>query len=79
MSTLTGKKALVLGGSRGIGAAIVERLVKDGADTAFTYGGSTDVATALADKTGTVAIQATVPTASPSPRWWRTGGRSISW
>ena len=57
MPALDGKKALILGGSRGIGAAIVERLARDGADTAFTYGGSADAATALAGKTGTVAIQ----------------------
>lgn len=39
MATLTGKKALVLGGSRGIDAAIVERLAQEGATTTFTYGG----------------------------------------
>ena len=58
MANLTDKKALVLGGSRGIGAAIVERLTKDGAETAFTYGGSAEAARALADKTGAEAIQA---------------------
>jgi 3-oxoacyl-[acyl-carrier protein] reductase len=42
-----GKVALVLGGSRGIGAAIVERLARDGAQVAFTYAASADSAQAL--------------------------------
>jgi cyclic-di-GMP-binding biofilm dispersal mediator protein len=58
MATLIGKKALVLGGSRGIGAAIVERLAAKEAVTTFTYGGSAEAAKTLADKTGTTAVQA---------------------
>ncbi|MCY1429988.1 Cyclic-di-GMP-binding biofilm dispersal mediator protein [compost metagenome] len=36
-SPLSGKIAFVQGGSRGIGAAIVQRLARDGAAVAFTY------------------------------------------
>jgi 3-oxoacyl-[acyl-carrier protein] reductase len=45
---LAGKVAFVTGGSRGIGAAIVRRLVRDGAAVAFSYGSSQAVADELA-------------------------------
>jgi NAD(P)-dependent dehydrogenase (short-subunit alcohol dehydrogenase family) len=38
------KRALVTGGSRGIGAAIVKRLASEGADVAFTYSSSPEKA-----------------------------------
>jgi 3-oxoacyl-[acyl-carrier protein] reductase len=45
---LKGKVALVTGGSRGIGAAIVRRLAQDGAAVAFTYASSPQKAAELA-------------------------------
>src|SRR5258708_13515899 len=48
LNALSGKVALVTGGSRGIGAAIVRRLSHDGAAVAFTYSASEDRANALA-------------------------------
>ncbi|SQF97745.1 3-ketoacyl-ACP reductase [Paucimonas lemoignei] len=47
--TLSGKVALVQGGSRGIGAAIVKRLAAEGAAVAFTYVSSDAKARELQD------------------------------
>ena len=46
---LQGKVALVFGGSRGIGEAIVRRLARDGASVALTYVASAQKASALVD------------------------------
>ncbi|PXA96088.1 oxidoreductase [Nostoc sp. 3335mG] len=56
MGAFYGKTILVLGGSRGIGAAIVRRFAADGARVTFTYAGSHDAAQALAAETGSTAV-----------------------
>ena len=57
MAVFAGKNVLVLGGSRGIGAAIVRRFTADGAKVAFTYLASQDAALALARETGADALK----------------------
>jgi len=57
MKTLDGKKALVLGGSRGIGKAIVERFRKEGAAVTFTYAGSKEAAIDLAESSSSTALK----------------------
>src|SRR4026209_2454882 len=46
MIDLTGKAAIVIGGSRGIGKAIALRLAQQGADVCFSYRGNADAAEA---------------------------------
>ncbi|STW18095.1 oxidoreductase YjgI [Klebsiella pneumoniae] len=58
MTAFHNKSVLVLGGSRGIGAAIVRRFVADGASVVFSYSGSPQAAERLAAETGSTAVQA---------------------
>ncbi|MFO8099518.1 MAG: 3-oxoacyl-[acyl-carrier-protein] reductase [Salinibacter sp.] len=55
---LSEKTALVTGGTRGIGRAIVEALAAAGARVAFTYRSSTDAAQALVDEIQTQGADA---------------------
>jgi 3-oxoacyl-[acyl-carrier protein] reductase len=69
IGSLTGKIALVTGGSRGIGAAIVLRLSRDGATVAFTYASSPDRAQALeaeVDAAGGRALAIRADSADPA-------------
>lgn len=54
----SGNNVLVIGGSRGIGAAIVRRFAGGGAKVAFTYASSEAAARALAAEVGAEAIRA---------------------
>lgn len=58
MGVLASKGALVTGGSRGIGRAIVERLRADGADVVFSYRADKRAADGVAERTGALAVQA---------------------
>lgn len=57
MTLFRNKSVLILGGSRGIGAAIVRRFSADGASVVFSYAGSREAAEKLAAETGSIAIQ----------------------
>jgi cyclic-di-GMP-binding biofilm dispersal mediator protein len=57
MANFTGKNVLVIGGSRGIGAAVVSRFAGEGARVAFTYAGSPEAAAKLETATGAEAIR----------------------
>jgi len=56
--TLEGKVALVTGGSRGIGAAIVKRLASEGAHVALTYSSSPDRAGEVVKEAQAVGVKA---------------------
>ena len=50
MTLLKGKTALVTGGSRGIGAAIVRKFAEQGAEVAFTYLSSSEQAESIVEE-----------------------------
>ncbi|MEW9555447.1 SDR family oxidoreductase [Nonomuraea sp. NPDC050783] len=58
MGVLTGKGALVTGGSRGIGRAIVERLAAEGAAVVFSYRNDEEAAERVTRRSGAQAVRA---------------------
>ena len=64
---LSGKRALVTGGSRGIGAAIVRRLAADGAHVTFTYRSASRQAESLVEQAGTGQVVALCADSGDAP------------
>jgi 3-oxoacyl-[acyl-carrier protein] reductase len=58
MGLLDGKKAIISGGSRGIGRALCEVFAREGADVAFNYNVSDDRAAATVDRIQSFGRQA---------------------
>src|SRR5256714_560260 len=56
----SGKTAIVSGGSRGIGRAIVKALAREGANVAFTYVQNKSAAEEIADNDNVIAFQSDV-------------------
>jgi 3-oxoacyl-[acyl-carrier protein] reductase len=66
--SLEGKRALVTGGSRGIGKAIAQELARAGAEVNVGYRSGTKEAEAVAEEIGGRAIQADVSAADEAAR-----------
>jgi len=79
MIDLGGKTAIVTGGSRGIGQAIVETLAGAGAHVVLHYGQSSGEASAIADRVGRdrcLPIAADLRDAAAIPSFWE---RAVAW
>jgi len=66
--SLAGRRALVTGGSRGIGAAIARQLAAAGANVVIGFNSGADEAATLAAEIGGLALQADVSSADEAAR-----------
>jgi 3-oxoacyl-[acyl-carrier protein] reductase len=81
MNQLSGKVALVTGGSRGIGAAAARRLARGGAAVALTYVTAADKAQAVAkqiDADGGRVLVIQADNADPGAVMWEVIGAGIA-
>ncbi|MGC5016833.1 SDR family oxidoreductase [Streptosporangium sp. DT93] len=82
MAVLEGRAAVVTGGSRGIGRAIVERLARDGADVVFSYArdaaAAADVERTVKEAGGSArAVQADLVEPGAAERLMETAGELL--
>ncbi len=71
------KRVLVTGGSRGIGAAIVKKLVSNGYDVYFTYNANEEAALKLATETGAKTLKCDVRSKEEAERAVKTARAEI--
>jgi len=60
MNRMKGRTALITGGSRGIGRAIAERFVSEGANVAINYMSNADAATEVAEAAAEHGVEARI-------------------
>ena len=65
------KRALITGGSRGIGAAIVKRLAREGAHVALTYVSKPDQANETVQAARACRRSPSTLTTPMPQRWWQ--------
>lgn len=73
-----GKKVIVTGGSRGIGAGIVRAFANEGAKVAFLYHNAQEAAEKVSRETGSIAVRCDLGDASDAERGMREAISALS-